>query len=193
MPYSIKSIPKEYESILKKSRSLNFSMHSDEELGSFIRLLTLSKKEGNILELGTGTGMSLSWILDGLDPNGKVTSIENDPDCLDVARSFFAKDHRVSFVQEDAKTWIKKNSTLQFDLIFADTWAGKFSCLNKTLEMVKPGRFYIVDDLNQQENWPEGHQDKVLSLVETLKNKNQFFVLQIDLGSGIMILCRKPL
>lgn len=40
-------------------------MHSDEELGSFIRLLTLSKKEGNILELGTGTGMSLSWILDG--------------------------------------------------------------------------------------------------------------------------------
>ena len=36
--------------------------------------------------------MSLSWILDGLDPNGKVTSIENDPDCLDVARSFFAKD-----------------------------------------------------------------------------------------------------
>ena len=51
MPYSIKSIPKEYESILKKSRSLNFSMHSDEELGSFIRLLTLSKKEGNILEL----------------------------------------------------------------------------------------------------------------------------------------------
>ena len=108
MPYSIKSIPKEYESILKKSRSLNFSMHSDEGLGSFIRLLTLSKKEGNILELGTGTGMSLSWILDGLNPNGKVTSIENDPDCLDVARSFFAKDHRVSFVQEDAKTWIKK-------------------------------------------------------------------------------------
>ena len=59
--------------------------------------------------------------------------------------------------------------------------------------MVKPGGFYIVDDLNQQENWPEGHQDKVLSLVETLKNKNQFFVLPIDLGSGIMILCRKPL
>ena len=65
MPYSIKSIPKEYESILKKSRSLNFSMHSDEELGSFIRLLTLSKKEGNILELGTGTGMSYHGFLMG--------------------------------------------------------------------------------------------------------------------------------
>ena len=59
--------------------------------------------------------MSLSWILDGLDPYGKVTSIENDPGCLDVARSFFAKDHRVSFVQEDAKTWIKKK--VRYNLI----------------------------------------------------------------------------
>ena len=44
---------------------------------------------------------------------------------------------------------IEKNKHQQFDLIFADTWAGKFTHLNQTLQMVKPGRFFIIDDLNR--------------------------------------------
>ena len=44
-----------------------------------------------------------------------------------------------------------------FDLIFADTWPGKFSQLPETLALVRPGGFYVVDDLLPQPNWPEGH------------------------------------
>jgi hypothetical protein len=57
--------------------------------------------------------------------------------------------------------------------------------------MVKPGGFYIIDDLNRQENWPEGHQDKVIFLMEELKCQTSFSALPIDFGTGIMVLCRK--
>lgn len=150
MSYSLTSKPKEYEAILNVSNELNFSMISDEEVGVLLRLLTSSKKEGEILELGTGTGLVLAWILDDLHPRGKIISIENDPQFIKVARSFFDKESRVKILQEDAEVWIEKNKHQQFDLIFADTWAGKFTHLNQTLQMVKPGGFYIIDDLNRQ-------------------------------------------
>lgn len=86
---------------------------------------------------------------------------------------------------------IEKNKHRQFDLIFADTWAGKFTHLNQTLQMVKPGGLCIIDDLNRQENWPEGHQDKVIFLMEELKCQTSFSALPIDFGTGIMVLCRK--
>jgi predicted O-methyltransferase YrrM len=50
MSYSLTSKPKEYEAILNVSNELNFSMISDEEVGVLLRLLTSSKKEGEILE-----------------------------------------------------------------------------------------------------------------------------------------------
>ncbi|MDC0875127.1 methyltransferase domain-containing protein [Flavobacteriaceae bacterium] len=190
MSYSITSKPKEYEAILNVSNELNFSMISDEEVGVLLRLLTSSKKEEKILELGTGTGLALAWILDCLNPRGKIISIENDPQFIKVAR-FFDKESRVKILQEDAGVWIEKNKHCQFDLIFADTWAGKFTHLNQTLQMVKPGGFYIIDDLNRQENWPEGHQDKVIFLMEELKCQTSFSALPIDFGTGIMVLCRK--
>jgi hypothetical protein len=68
---------------------------------------------------------------------------------------------------------------------------GKFTDLDQTLEMVKPGEFYVIDDLNQQENWPEEHQDKVILLIEKLKCQLNFSVLTLDFGTGIMVLCRK--
>lgn len=191
MSYSKSSFPKDYESILKASRKLNFTMISDEEVGALLRLLTSSKKEGQILELGTGTGLVLAWILDGLHSKGKIISIENNPQYIEVAHSFFDKESRINIVQEDAKVWIEKNKHLQFDLIFADTWAGKFTDLDQTLEMVKPGGFYIIDDLNQQVDWPEDHQEKVISLMEKLKYQLNFSALPLDFGTGIMVLCKK--
>jgi len=115
MPYAISSFPKDYESILKEYRKLNFTMISDEEVGVLLRLLTSSKKEGEILELLTGTRLTLVWIVDGLHSKGKVISIENNSQYIEVARSFFDKESRINIVQEDAKVWIKKTNT--FNLI----------------------------------------------------------------------------
>ena len=91
MPYAISSFPKDYESILKESRKLNFTMISDEEVGVLLRLLTSSKKEGDILELGTATGLALSWILDSLDDKGCLVSIEKNEKYLNIAVFFWKR------------------------------------------------------------------------------------------------------
>lgn len=186
-----KTTPKQYENIIKKSREIHFEMYSQEDLGILLRFLTASKKEAHVLELGTGTGLSLSLILEGLGKKGKVVSVEKEAQYLELANSFFGEDKRLKLVHQDAHLWVNENKDAQFDLIFADTWAGKFTELETVLDMVKPGGFYVIDDLNHQTDWPPGHQDKVILLLEKLKCQTDFYTLPLDMGSGFMVLCRK--
>lgn len=104
---------------------------------------------------------------------------------------FFEEDDCIEFVNLDATEWIENNKEARFDLIFADTWAGKFTDLDAVLEMVKPNCFYLIDDLNYQAHWPGYHQEKVLFLVEKLKYHPDFYTFPIDVGTGLMLLCRK--
>jgi hypothetical protein len=45
---------------------------------------------------------------------------------------------------------LHENAHQSFDLIFADSWPGKFSALELALGMVKPSGFYLIDDLLPQ-------------------------------------------
>jgi len=188
---SSNSLPNHYQAIQAASRSLKFQQISEDEVGVLLRLLVSSKPKAKVLELGTGTGMGLAWIVDGLDTEGELISVEKDPTLLDIARQFFGEDPRIQLVNEEASSWIEAHKDLQFDLIFADTWAGKFSDLELVLNMVKPNGFYLIDDLNYQAHWPKRHQEKVLFLVEKLKCHPDFFTFPIDVGTGLLLLCRK--
>jgi predicted O-methyltransferase YrrM len=172
------TLPKHYKAIQQKSRDLNFSQISEDEVGVLLRLLVSSKPFATVLELGTGTGMGLAWLAEGLHPEGNLVTVEKEDD-------------RIEFVNLDASQWIENNKEARFDLIFADTWAGKFTDLDAVLEMVKPNGFYLIDDLNYQAHWPGYHQEKVLFLVEKLKYHPDFYTFPIDVGTGLMLLCRK--
>jgi predicted O-methyltransferase YrrM len=50
-----------------------------------MRSLAASKPGGRLLELGTGTGLSTAWLLDGMDAGSRLLTTDNDPSCLAVA------------------------------------------------------------------------------------------------------------
>ena len=127
----------------------------------------------------------------GLGAKGVVVSFEKEAQYLKLAASFFWEDLRLQLVYQNAHLWVNENKKARFDLIFADTWTGKFTELETVLDMVKPGGFYVLDDFNQQTDWPRDHQDKVILLMEKLKCQKDFYILPLDIGSGFMVLCRK--
>lgn len=71
---------------------LGFSMASDHQPGSLLRILASSKPTGRILELGTGTGLSAAWILDGMDVASSLISVDNDPQVVAIARQHLNED-----------------------------------------------------------------------------------------------------
>lgn len=64
-------------------------MASDLLTGSLLRTLAASKPAGKFVELGTGTGLSTSWILGGIDNDSSLISIDNEPELLKIAGDFW--------------------------------------------------------------------------------------------------------
>lgn len=128
--------------------------------------------------------MGLAWLLEGLHPEGNLITVEKDKILLEVAHSLLKEGNRIEFVNLNAYEWIEKNKESPFDLVFADTWTGKFTYLEAVLRMVKPNGFYLIDDFNYQAHWPGYHHEKVLFLIEKLKYHPEFYTFPIDVGTG---------
>ena len=152
---NILDIPKLHFEIEAKSKEIGFTMPSDLFIGTLLKTLITSKPKSTILELGTGIGLSLSWMIDGMNADSKLISIDNDPKLTEIAKNYFGTDQRVEIICADASEWIKNYKGEQFDLVFADAWPGKYSETDEILQLIKVGGFYIIDDMLAQPNWPE--------------------------------------
>jgi len=74
-----------------------------------------------------------------------------------------------------------------FDFIFADAWDGKFFHLQETINLLKKGGIYFIDDMLAQVKWPDGHQDKTNALNTTLEQRQDMQVVKMNWASGIII------
>lgn len=173
--------------LVQQTRDMGFDMASDRYCGSLLRTLAASKPAGQFLELGTGTGLSTAWLLDGMDSRSRLVSVDNDAVVQEVAKSVLGADSRVQFVTGDASDFLRHKTPGEYDLIFADTWAGKYELLEETLALLKPGGLYFVDDLLPQPNWPEGHEKKVVRLKSFLASCSDLKSTWMPFSTGLWL------
>ena len=184
-------IPIAYFDIDIATKESGFTMPSDILTCSLLKTLATSKPSGKFLELGTGTGLSTAWILDGMDSNSSLISFDNEKNLLDIAQKFLGQDVRLKLVLSDGEDWVKNNLGQKFDYIFADTWHGKYLLLDEVLEMLNQGGLYIVDDMLPQPNWPDGHQEKAINFVKYLESRNDLVTTKQNWATGIIIAVKK--
>jgi predicted O-methyltransferase YrrM len=183
--------PEAYLTIDEATKQSGFTMASDVLTCSLLRTLAGSKPKSKFLELGTGTGLSTSWILDGMDEESSITSIDHDSRFLEIAQSFLGNDSRLTLICTDGGAWVEKNRNQKYDFIFADTWHGKYLLLEEVLAMLNKGGFYIIDDMLPQPNWPEGHQQKAINLIQLLEQREDLSLTKQVWSTGIILAVKK--
>ena len=183
--------PKAYPEIETATKLSGFTMASDALTCSLLRALAASKPSGKFLELGTGTGLSTSWILDGMDDDARLISIDNDASFLAIAFDKLGRDNRLNLILTDGATWVEENKHQKFDYIFADTWHGKYLLLEEVLLMLNKGGLYIIDDMLPQPNWPEGHAQKATDLAAILEAREDLILTKQAWATGIIIAVKK--
>lgn len=177
------------DSLLSETRSLGFTMASEPALGPFLALLAASKPGGRLLELGTGTGLGTAWLLSGMTRTARLTSVEKDPEAAAVARRHLGADSRLDLRIMDGEAFLAEaEGSAPYDLIFADSWPGKFRSLEATLALLAPGGLYVVDDLLPDGTWHEGHGAAVEALCGTLAAWPGGRFARLDWSSGIGLL-----
>jgi len=96
-------------------------------------------------------------------------------------------DQRVNFVVGNGEDLIDSLEPLSMDLIFADTWPGKYNHLEETLSLLKIGGFYIIDDMLPQDNWPDGHEVKSINLINALSSRADLTITKMSWSTGLLV------
>jgi predicted O-methyltransferase YrrM len=171
---------------------LGFELSCTPRTGALLAVLAASKPAGRLLELGTGVGVGTSYLAARLGPSASLVTIELDPTLQTVARQFLGGTPRICFVNTDAAEYLL-TCTERFDLIFADTWPGKFTHLSQAVDRLTVGGLYIIDDLLPQPTWPDGHAQKVPQLLNSLAGFAFLERVEMQWDTGIAIYVRTNL
>ena len=183
--------PKSIAGIMADTRAYGFDMMSDAQTCSLLRALAALKQSARVLELGSGTGLSTAWLLDGMDFNSHLTTVDNNEDLLSILNQHLGNDSRLTVVCADADQYLQSLQGQQFDLIFADTWAGKYRMLKVALDLLAPAGLYFIDDMLPQSNWPAGHAEKAAELIGTLEQLKGFHITKLSWASGVVLATKR--
>ncbi|MEV4556830.1 class I SAM-dependent methyltransferase [Kitasatospora sp. NPDC049285] len=190
-PLTPDSHPAVLAAITASCTALGFEMSCDLTTGQLLRSLAAARPGGRILELGTGAGVGAAWLLSGMTPDATLLTVEQDPALVAVATSHLGADPRIELVQDDGAALLDRLAGRRFDLIFADTWPGKFTHLEQALALLAPGATYLVDDLLPQPAWPADHAPKAAALTTHLLAHPDLHATYLDCSTGLLLATRR--
>jgi predicted O-methyltransferase YrrM len=176
--------------ILEETGKMGFPMASEPQTGALLRVLAAAKPGAQFLELGTGTGLSTAWLLDGMDQDARLTSVDVDPTVQAIARKYLGSDPRLQLVTADAGIFLRQQAPASFDFIFADAMPGKYESLNEALALLRRGGLYVIDDMLPQPSWPIGHAPRVPQLIDDLANRPGYQLAALAWSSGLVVVAR---
>lgn len=170
-----------------ENKAMGFNMPCDDLTGALLRALVASKPKGKFLELGTGTGRSTAWILEGMDSASSLISVESEASYLEVARKMLGEDKRLILINDLGENVLQDQQKGSFDLVFADAFPGKYNHLEEALALLKIGGIYLIDDMLPQPNWPQNHDKNVDKLIAVLENDDRFIISKMNWSTGIIL------
>ncbi|WP_128378564.1 O-methyltransferase [Streptomyces cavernae] len=173
--------------IIADSGRIGFTMWCEARVGSLLATLASSKPGGRILELGTGTGVGAAWLLDGMDADARLISVEVDPAMQAVALNHLGRDPRVTFTTADADAWLSDYDGEPFDLAFVDCPPGKSHRLADLLALLRVGGLYVVDDMVLDPTWPDDYQRQVGEFLEELPTVTGLRATPLHWASGVVL------
>ena len=131
-------------------KTLSPRMLSGHVQGQMLTLISTLKQPKHILEIGTFTGYSAVCLAKGLQPAGKVISIEYNPEYASLAHSLIEDSdykQKIEIITGDAKELIPQLNQ-NFDMVFIDADKESYS---QYFDMVLPkcnsGAVIIADNV----------------------------------------------
>ena len=142
--------------ILKRLRKETFQKTTQPHMisgylqGRFLSLISKMVSPKNILEIGTFTGYAALCLAEGLQKDGKLTTLDVNEDLAYIPKKYFAESEfasQIEFRLENALDFLK-NSSETFDLIFIDADKENYP---EYLQLVKPrmksGSVLMIDNV----------------------------------------------
>jgi predicted O-methyltransferase YrrM len=188
-PINVPPLATKAEAIAERGQ---WRLSSDHRTGAILRTLVASKPGGRILEVGSGLGVGSAWLLDGMDKQASLTTLEVHEKVAGICRQLLAGDSRVTVITTDANEWLENYDGPPFDLIFVDTTTTKFHRRDLLFANMADGALLIADDLLPGDTWTTDHPERVARFRDEIMAEPDLVPTLIDWASGVVVAAFRP-
>ncbi len=118
--------------------------------GQVLRMFSQMIKPQNILEIGTYTGYSALCMVDGLQPGGKLTTIDVNEELQEIITKYIRKANKEDVIEPLVGNALEIIPTLSltYDLVFIDADKENYSnYFDLVFEKLNPGGYIIADNV----------------------------------------------
>ncbi|MEV7427264.1 O-methyltransferase [Streptomyces sp. NBC_01429] len=169
--------------------------------GAALRLLAATLDAKSVAEIGTGTGVSGTYLLQGMRPDGVLTTVDTEPDRQQLARHAFRAagfaGNRARFIPGGALDVLPRLADGGYDLVFCDgDRLESLEYLAESLRLLRPGGLVCFEGVfaNGRTVDSSAQPAEVLRVRELLRAVRESQELQstlLPVGDGLLCAVRR--
>jgi predicted O-methyltransferase YrrM len=174
-----------------RARQAGFELSCEPEVGALLAVLAAAVPEGGrILELGTGSGAGLAWLLSGLAGRTDVEILTVDVDeALQAMTREAGWPSFVRFLLADGAEVVRSSG--RFDLIFADAPGGKLTGLGDSIAALERRGVLVVDDMDLARHDDPELRAALADVRDQIVAHPALATVELSHGSGIVLGVRR--
>jgi predicted O-methyltransferase YrrM len=169
--------------------------------GALLRLLAAAGSAKSVVEIGTGTGVSGTWLLRGMRPDGVLTTIDVESEHQRIARRIFVEagfaPSRTRIIAGRALDVLPRLADGVYDLIFVDADATESgACADAALRLLRPGGTLIINGaLAGGRIGDPAARDAgtvtIRELLRTIRESDDWIPAVLPTGAGVLAAVRR--
>lgn len=170
--------------------------------GAVLRFLAACIDARAVVEIGTGAGVSGTWLLRGMAEDGVLTSIDIEAEHQRVARQTFVSagfaGSRVRLICGRALEVLPRLSDGAYDLVFIDAAKSEYSgYLAEAIRLLRPGGIIAVDNAlwHGRVADPTSRDPETVAirdLLRRIRDDERLVPLLLPSGDGLLAAVVKP-
>ena len=163
--------------------------------GALLRFLASTIDASNVVEIGTGTGVSGLWLLRGMNSAGVLTSIDSDAERQRAAKEIFSTaaiaSNKIRLIAGRAIEVVDKLTGNAYDLMFINGDKLEYETLfDQSLRLLRPGGILVFHNVLSDSNAADDLA--VIKVSEKIKDDSRLVSVMIPSGSGIIAASYRP-
>jgi demethylmenaquinone methyltransferase/2-methoxy-6-polyprenyl-1,4-benzoquinol methylase len=162
-------------------------LSSEPGVGALLAMLAAAAPQNAaILELGTGAGVGLAWIVHGVRDRSDVSvvTVDTDAELLALTQSDAWPEY-VEFLSRDGSAVVRERGP--FDLIFADAVGGKLDRLDATIAAIAPRGILIVDDMDPALHDSDGLREPLQLVTQQIRSAPHLVSVELPFSTGVIL------
>jgi predicted O-methyltransferase YrrM len=165
--------------------------------GATLRFLASVLDAKNVVEIGTGCGVSGVWILRGMHPDGVLTSVDIETEHQRLAKQAFSEagfaSQRVRLISGAALEVLPRLTDSHYDIVFCDGDKREYpQYLNQALRLLRTGGVVAFDNALWHDRVadPGVRDPDTVAIRETLSlvaEREDLLPLLLPVGDGLLL------